>query len=61
MDSKDFIFVDHTNPRFLIFGTQQTIHYLCASDHIFLDGAFKSGPEPFVQLYTGHSIYFETI
>jgi hypothetical protein len=54
MDNKDFVLVDHHNPRFLTFGTQQSINDLCASDHIFLDGTFKSCPEPFAQLYTVH-------
>ncbi|CAF1265808.1 unnamed protein product [Rotaria sordida] len=54
MDNKDFILVDHVNPRFLTFGTQQSLHDLCALDHIFLDGTFKSCPDPFAQLYTVH-------
>ncbi|CAF3936166.1 unnamed protein product [Rotaria sp. Silwood1] len=54
MDSKVLILVDHLNPRFLTVGTQQSLHDLCASDHILLDGTFKSCPEPCAQLYTVH-------
>jgi hypothetical protein len=54
IDNKDFILVDHLNPRFLTFGTQQSLHDLCASDHLFLDGTFKSCPAPFAQLYSVH-------
>ncbi len=53
-DNNDFIIVDHYNPRFLTFGTLQSLQDLSTSDHIFLDGTFKSCPSPVAQLYTLH-------
>ena len=55
IDNKNFLLVDHHNPRFLTFGTQESLYDLCSSNHLFLDGTFKSCPEPFAQLYSVHT------
>ncbi|CAF2618161.1 unnamed protein product [Rotaria sp. Silwood2] len=55
LDNEDFIVIDHHNPRYLTFGTLHSLKTLCESDHIFLDGTFKSCPSPFAQLYSIHS------
>jgi len=40
--------------RFLTFGTLELLNDLCSSNRLFLDGAFKSYPESFAQLYSVH-------
>ena len=55
LDNKDFIVIDHHNPRYLTFGTLQSLENLCSSDHILLDSTFKSCASPFVHLYTIHA------
>jgi hypothetical protein len=54
-DNEDFIILDQHNPRYLAFGTLHALKMLCESDHIFLDGTFKSCPSPFAQLYSIHT------
>ncbi|CAF3857569.1 unnamed protein product [Rotaria sordida] len=54
LDNQDFIIIDHHNPRFITFGTAQSLQDLCAADHLFMDGTFKSCPSVFGQLYTIH-------
>ena len=55
LDNEDFIVIDHHNPRYLTFGTLQSLENLCSSDHILLDSTFKSCASPFVHLYTSHA------
>ncbi|CAF3499844.1 unnamed protein product [Rotaria sp. Silwood1] len=54
LDNQDFVIIDHHNPRFITFGTTQSLKDLCAADHLFMGGTFKSCPSPFSQLYTIH-------
>ena len=54
LDKQDFVIIDHYNPRYIIFGTAKSLQDLCAADHLFMDGMFKSSPSPFGQLYTIH-------
>ena len=54
-ENENFIILDQHNPRYLAFGTLQSLKILCESDHIFLDGTFKSCPSPFAQLYSIHT------
>ncbi|CAF2936573.1 unnamed protein product [Rotaria sp. Silwood2] len=41
LDKKDFIVIDHHNPRYLTFGTLQSFENLCSSD-FFLDGRLRA-------------------
>jgi hypothetical protein len=54
LNNQDFIIIDHFNPRFITFGTAQSLQDLCEAEHVFMDGTFKSAPSPFSQLYTIH-------
>ncbi|CAF1493810.1 unnamed protein product, partial [Didymodactylos carnosus] len=52
LNNEDFIVIDNSSPRYLCFGTTDSLKLLCDSEHIFMDGTFKSCPSPFAQIKT---------
>lgn len=58
---KNFLLADYndndTNNRILIFSSSDIKTYLDNFEHFFLDGTFKSCPEPFTQIYTIHGLH----
>ena len=62
--SKDlFLIYDSgsTDGRLLIFATQSNRNILAHSEHWYADGAFKTMPPIFAQLYTVHGVKSGTI
>ena len=55
LNGEDFTFIDNKNPHYFSFGTADSLKMLCSSDHMFVDGTFKSSPSLFTQLYSIHT------
>ncbi|CAF1479501.1 unnamed protein product [Didymodactylos carnosus] len=57
LNNEDFLVIDNSSPRYLCFGTTDSLKLLCDSEHIFMDGTFKSCPSPFAQIKTKARTY----
>ena len=58
-----FILIDDISEgsRIIVFGTDDSLHRLCASDIASIDGTFKVCPRVFYQLYDIHSHMYGTV
>ena len=54
---QQFLLYDNGRPDcILLFGTDESFHFLSNSRDSFLDGTFKSSPFQFMQLYSVHRL-----
>ena len=47
--------------RIIIFGTNETLQLLCGSQVLYSDGTFKTVPNQFLQMYTLHCLYGNSV